>query len=214
MTLRLPDSNAAVDAQGRRTAPSATRNLASILKILGRYAPATGRVLELASGTGQQIAQFARAHPGLIWQASDRNADNLVSIRAWGAGVDNLLPPIVLDAAQPGWARPQDLVIMVNLLHLISDRQAEVVLAESSACLTLEGSLLIYGPFLREGRATSEGDASFDASLRAQDPAIGYKDLAWVTGQLAQHGMLATAHEMPANNLMLCARRADGSDQP
>ena len=71
------------------------------------------------------------------------------------------------------------------------------------------GVALIYGPFLRDGRATSEGDRAFDASLRAQDPSIGYKDAGWVSSRLSLAGLgMAEEREMPANNLALVFMKA------
>lgn len=196
----------------RRTAPAATRNLAPILQALARHAPATGRALEIASGSGQQIVHFAAAHPGLIWQASDLDAENLASITAWAqfAPAPNLLPPTQLDAAQPGWAQPHaglSLILMVNVLHLVSAPAAQTILHECSSALAPKGRLLVYGPFLRDGRATSAGDAQFDADLRARDPAIGYKDLHWVTELMASNGLTCQIDPMPANNLMLIAQK-------
>ncbi|MGB8812232.1 MAG: DUF938 domain-containing protein, partial [Paracoccaceae bacterium] len=73
MTLRLPDSGAEVSDDGRRHAPSATRNAAPILAVLRAEAPVRGRLLELASGSGQHAAEFAAALPGLDWQPTDVN---------------------------------------------------------------------------------------------------------------------------------------------
>jgi hypothetical protein len=194
----------------RRTAPAAERNLPAILAVLKRHAPLTGQALEIASGSGQQIVQFAAQHPALTWQASDRDARNLASITAWAqfAPAANMRPPLVLDAATPGWGKRQAgcaLVVIVNLLHLISAPAAQVVLAETAMALAEGGRLCLYGPFLRDGQTISPGDAQFDADLRAQDPEIGYKDLAWVRATLQSHGMVASVEEMPANNLMLIA---------
>jgi SAM-dependent methyltransferase len=195
----------------RRIAPAAERNLAPILHALQHHAPSHGRALEIASGSGQQIIHFAKARPGLTWQASDLDPENLASIAAWAqfAPAPNLLPPIVLDGAQPGWAQGhagQSLILMVNVLHLISTPAAATLLHECSTALAPNGRLLIYGPFLRAGRATSLGDAQFDADLRARDPAIGYKDLTWVQAELATHGLRLQIEDMPANNLMLIAQ--------
>lgn len=210
MTLRLPDSGAGVSPDGRRHAPSAERNAGAILAMLRDVLPPRGRMLEIAAGTGQHAAAFAAALPGWDWQATDADAGNLASIAAWAAhaGAPNLAPPAVLDAARPGWAADrgaQDAVLIVNLLHLIPEPAAETLLAETAAALAPGGCLCLYGPFLRNGRATSPGDAAFDASLRAQDPAIGYKDAAWVAARLIRAGLRVTCHEMPANNLMWIA---------
>ncbi|MBZ4688760.1 MAG: hypothetical protein JG765_11 [Cereibacter sp.] len=210
MSLRLPDSGAPQLPDGRRLAPSAERNAEPILALL-QAEGLSGRLLELASGTGQHAARFAAALPRLDWQPSDVEPANLVSIQAWRAqaGVANLRPPVLLDAARPGWStewQGLDAILLVNLLHLIPAPTAATVLAEAARALSPGGKLLLYGPFLRDGKPTSEGDAAFDASLRAQDAAIGYKDLAWVTGHLAAAGLTARVVEMPANNLMLIAR--------
>jgi SAM-dependent methyltransferase len=210
MTLRLPDSGAGVTPDGRRHAPSAERNAGAILSVLRAVLPARGRMLEIAAGTGQHAAAFGTALPGWEWQATDADPANLNSIAAWAAqaGAPNLAPPVVLDAARSGWSGDwpaRDAVLIVNLLHLIPAPAAETVLAEAAAALAPGGCLCLYGPFLRDGQATSPGDAAFDASLRAQDPAIGYKDADWARTRLAEAGLRVTCREMPANNLMWIA---------
>ena len=191
-----------------RSAPAAERNLPPILQMLRRFAPSSGAALELASGTGQQIAAFAAAHPGLQWQPSDVNPANLPSIAAWAEGIANIAPPLVLDAAEPGWSArwpARALIVVVNLLHLIPEEAAGIVLTEAARALAPGGCLMVYGPFLRDGRTTSPGDAQFHASLRAADPATGYKDLAGVSTRLTTAGLRLVIEEMPANNLMLIA---------
>ena len=208
--LTLPDSvalGAATDA--RRSAPSAERNLAPILEVLARIAPREGRALELASGTGQHVAAFAAALPGLYWQPSDGNPEALPSIRAWvaAAGLPNLAPPLLLDAGKPGWERDhkgQAFVFVSNLLHLISAPEAEAVVTGMVRALPPGGRVAIYGPFRRDGRLTSPGDETFDARLRAQDAVIGYKCTTDVKRWAdAAGGGVADGVEMPANNLIL-----------
>jgi hypothetical protein len=61
---------------------------------------------------------------------------------------------------------------------------------------------MIYGPFMRSGRLTSEGDTNFHTSLRTQDPEIGYKDDGWLEATAQDAGLtLYRKTEMPANNL-------------
>ena len=203
MTLRLPDSGAEVSADGRRHAPSAARNAGPILAVLRRLIAPGARVLELASGTGQHAAGFAPALRA-DWQPSDVEAGNFASITAWAGGVAR--PPLRLDACAPGGGRGEwDAVLAVNLLHLIPVEGAKVLLAEAAQALVPGGRFCLYGPFLRDGRATSDGDAAFDASLRAQDARLGYKDLGWVMEQLGAAGLGVQVVPMPANNLMLIA---------
>lgn len=213
MTLRLPDSGADISIDGRRHAPSAIRNQDVILDVLRGEAPAKGKLLEIASGSGQHAVAGARALPGLIWQPSDANPDNLISINAWRAHdpQPNLRLGVVLDAASPGWAADwpaQDIVLIINLLHLIPSDLASAILSQSALALAHNGKLMVYGPFLRDGQTTSDGDAAFDASLRAQDASIGYKDLAWVGAQFTAAGLTVRIIQMPANNLMLVGQTA------
>ena len=87
------------------------RNKEPILHELRQLLPASGLVLEVASGTGQHVAHFAAALPGLLWQPSDVIADSFGSIEAYvrEGGVHNVLPPVLLDASQPPqqWPVPQ-----------------------------------------------------------------------------------------------------------
>lgn len=206
--LTLPDSGARREGE-RRIAGSAERNIAAILDVLGVHAPQDGRALELASGTGQQIVRYAQAFPGLDWQPSDIDPDNLVSIRAWAVEhpAPNLREPVLIDAGRPGWEialHPFDLIHTVNLLHLISEAETGALARGCANLLNPGGRLCLYGPFLRDGQATSPGDAAFDASLRAQDGQIGYKDAGAVVARFQALGLRSRAQvEMPANNLML-----------
>lgn len=218
MSLKLPDSGAETAADGRRLVGSALRNAAAILAVLQEHAPRSGRLLELAAGSGLHAAQFAAALPGLDWQPTDHDPANFASITAWAATCPvPIRPPARLDATEPGWSAQwpdRDAILLVNLLHLIPTEASATLLAETARALAPGGTAFLYGPFLRDGVATSAGDAAFDASLRAQDPAIGYKDIAWVTGQLGLAGLEAQTLAMPANNLMILARRAPAGDWP
>lgn len=205
MILKLPDTGAEILPDGRRMVPSAARNAGPILEVL-RGLGLKGRLLEIASGSGLHAARMA-GELGLDWQPTDVEPGNFGSILAWAAAADGLIrTPVLLDAGSPGWAARLghwDAILLVNLLHLIPTKAAETVLAEVALALAPGGTFCLYGPFLRNGKPTSPGDAGFDASLRAQDPRIGYKDLDWVRAVLAEHGLAMRVVEMPANNLML-----------
>ncbi len=207
MTLKLPDTGAETLPDGRRIPPSAQRNAAPILQTL-QSLDLHGTLLELASGSGLHAAHMAPALD-VTWQPTDVDPMNLPSIRAWAATAPNILPPILLDATQPGWSKitgQHNVILLVNLLHLIPTPAAAALLAELPHALAPKGTACLYGPFLRDGQPTSPGDAAFDASLRAQDAGIGYKDLAWLTTQLAKAGFATETTAMPANNILLVAR--------
>jgi cyclopropane fatty-acyl-phospholipid synthase-like methyltransferase len=197
-------------------APAATRNAEAICDLLLRHAPVAGEALEIASGTGQHIAHFAKRFPNLTWHPTEIAPERLASIAAYAAeaGLSNLQAPTRLDATTPGWHRTQgqkDLVIVINLLHLISTPEAHILIGEAARCLTAQGRLILYGPFKRDGALTSDGDRRFDAELRKTDPEIGYKNDTEIREKLAACGLerIETV-EMPANNLAMVASRADG----
>jgi len=214
----LPCERASVadPAGGQRlTAPSAARNIGPLTDLLRHHAPATGRALELASGTGEHALAFARAFPGLDWQPSEVDPDRRASIDAWAATetLSNLRPAITLDATAPGWGATQpghDLIVLVNLLHLIGTPEAQTLIAEIPAALAPGGRFVLYGPFLRDGEATSEGDARFHASLRTGDPETGYKNDFDVLDWLHAAGLgLVDVVEMPANNLAFVSEKPE-----
>lgn len=213
MSLKLPDSGAEGLPDGRRAPASSQRNAGPILQVLQGLG-LTGRLLEIASGSGLHAALMA-GPLGLEWQPTDVDAANFTSIRAWAASSPAaILPPMLLDATTPGWAAKFpafDAILLVNLLHLISEAAAQALLAELPRALATRGTACLYGPFLRNGLPTSPGDAAFDESLRARNPAIGYKDLAWVIAQLASAGLTAKIIEMPANNLLLVVRHSNSN---
>lgn len=210
--LILPDSGATRQGDGRVSAPSAERNAGPILDLLRRHAPETGTALEIASGTGQHIAAFAAALPHIDWTPTEADPARFASIEAWRAAAarSNLHPPRLLDATALPWPEPLrgfDLILLVNLLHLISKAEAENILTGVASALAPGGRFLLYGPFRRNGRLTSEGDAGFDARLKAQDPAIGYKDDGWLRTRAAAAGLhLHEVTDMPANNLAFLFR--------
>ena len=196
----------------RLFAPAAGRNIGPILDLLEEVAPAQGRALEIASGTGEHILRFANALPELDWQPSDVDPERLASIEDWALDHhgENLRLPVLLDATAPGWAMahdPFDLVVLINLLHLISDAAVQAVLAGISEALEDGGTAFIYGPFLRDGATTSDGDAEFHAKLKAADPKIGYKDISDITEQLQGLGFDVIPQDMPANNIALIAQK-------
>lgn len=217
-SLKLPDSGPNTDAlpDGRLSAPSAVRNAAPISERLAGYVPTQGVVLELASGTGQHIAGLAVQHPQVTWQPSDVSDQRMASVEAWRAhvGVANLRAPMLLDASGEwpvleGAFDDVRLIYVVNLFHLISVVDAQAVIRGAAATLTAGGHFFIYGPFRTDGGFRSDGDAAFDASLKAQDLAIGYKDLEWMQAELVANGLsLVAVDEMPANNLVLVGRKA------
>lgn len=203
---------------GRLSAPYALRNRDAITDALRHLAPPTGRALEIASGTGQHVIGFAKALPGLHWQPSDPDETRRASISAWTKAEHspNIAAPIALDASATGWSQqydPFDLIFLSNLLHLIPDAAATTCLSEMANALRPGGRVVVYGPFLRDGKTTSDGDAEFDARIRTENPGAGYKDVRWVLDAWADAGLTPNApQDMPANNLLLSAINPNQGD--
>lgn len=200
--------NAIEAPDGRRTAPAALRNTGPLIEALRPRLPSQGRILEVASGTGQHAVAFAQAFPELHWMPSDVDPGQRDSIAAWRreSGLKNLADPLAVDIADP-WPIPTGHVqgvLTINLLHLIPERLVSYLFQEARAALSGSGRMMVYGPFLRGTAYASDGDRTFDASLRARDPAIGYKSLEAVSAASSAAGFTSIAIEpMPANNLLL-----------
>jgi SAM-dependent methyltransferase len=192
-------------------APAVARNREPILAVLRRVLPARGRVLEIASGTGEHAVHFAAGLPHLIWQPSDREPKALRSIAAHRAAAElpNLLSALTLDASEPTWPLDHvDAVVSINMIHISPWAAAEGLMAGAAKLLAPGQVLYLYGPFKEHGEHTAPSNASFDAGLRAQDPQWGVRDLDEVAALARRNGFdLVERVAMPANNLSVIFRK-------
>lgn len=191
------------------------RNRAPILAVLQLELPKGGLMLEIGAGTGQHAAYFAPHFPGLTWQPTDIDEASHASIAAWAqasrenTGATNICPPLVLDVTAKDWQPTNASCVMsANMIHIAPWECCLGLMAGAAITLMENGVLALYGPFKQDGAQTADSNASFDASLRARDPAWGIRDLEAVIDSAAAQGL---AHQktisMPANNLMLIFRR-------
>ena len=194
----------------KRHAPATLRNRDAILAVLRAALPSTGRVLEVASGSGEHAVHFAAALPALDWQPSDPDPAALASIEAWRAeaGLPNLRAPILLDAAADWPIDRADAMVCINMVH-ISPWAATVGLFTQGARLLPKGApLFLYGPYFQADVAPAPSNVEFDASLRARDPRWGIRALEDVAALATAQGFaLDRVQAMPANNLTLIFRR-------
>jgi cyclopropane fatty-acyl-phospholipid synthase-like methyltransferase len=164
-----------------------------------------GRVLEIGSGTGQHAVYFASLLPELNWQTSDLEP-NLGGIRARvdDSGLENLPPPVFLDA-MGAWPESEfDTIYTANSFHIMGSEAVAESIAGCAKCLSAGGHLVVYGPFNYAGDFTSASNARFDAMLKANDPDSGIKDFEWLDSLAQTAGMELTADvEMPVNNRSL-----------
>jgi SAM-dependent methyltransferase len=202
--------------KGKRHAPATERNREPLLAVLREVLPERGRVLEVASGTGQHAVYFARALPGLEWQPTDGDAGSLQSIEAWREeeGLPNVRPPVVLDASAPEWpVEEADAVVCINMVHISPWEACRGLMRGAARVLPPGGPLVLYGPYFIEGRPTAPSNLAFDASLRERNPAWGVRELEAVTEEARAHGLeRERVVDMPSNNVTVVFRgRAGGN---
>jgi hypothetical protein len=195
----------------KRHAPATARNSQPLAEVLARELPASGTVLEIASGSGEHAMFMARRFPALDWQPSDRDAEALASVDAWAAEtrLANLRPAMALDAAAPDWPNVSaDALLCVNMLHISPWDAVVGLFAGAGRVLGSGAPLVLYGPFVEPDVETAASNHAFDQSLRQRDPAWGLRSTADLDRLAAGHGMTRTARcAMPANNLVLVYRR-------
>ena len=197
-------------AGARRSAPAALRNREPIGEILEQWLPATGLVLEIASGTGEHAAYFAERFRGLEWQPSDIHPDGLASTAGWRAatGLPNLRVPIELDAAAPWPVEHSDAVLSINMVHISPWASALGLIDGAAQVLPAGRPLILYGPWFKDDLETAPTNLAFDADLKARNPEWGLRRVEDFASAAASGGLeLAETRSMPANNLMLLFRR-------
>lgn len=212
-------------SDAKRHAPATARNREPILAVLQQLlAPTAQRqtVLEIASGTGEHALHFATHLPHCTWLPSEPDPALRQSILAWqgDAAVPNLLPPLAIDVCRAPWpveaatfALPNgkiDAIVCINMIHIAPWAACEGLCAGAERVLPAGGRLYLYGPFKQDGQHTAPSNASFDGSLRGQNPAWGVRDLADVAALAASHQLdLVKTIAMPANNLSVLFQRRE-----
>ena len=208
---------------GRLDAAAFHRNHGPIWSVLANFLDGkTGDVLEVGSGTGQHVVEFAGQSPSITWWPSDYNEKHLQSIEAWRrhSKLENIRAPLRIDLLDPDWRLPPDdsrtaggllAIHCANVIHIAPWRTAENLLGGAARQLRPDGRLFLYGPFMRDGRHTAPSNAEFDASLRASNPDWGVRDIADLSAVADRVGLqIAAIAEMPANNLTLVFERVPG----
>lgn len=196
---------------------AAERNGPPILQALATWLPPQARVLEVASGTGQHAAHFAKAQPGWQWQPSGPDPATLPAMGARCAGLANVRAPLQLDVLQAPWPLETaasagfDAVYCANMLHIAPWPVTAAFFRGAAACLSAEGEVVVYGPFIVDGEPVLPSNAAFDADLRARNPLWGLRRLTEVAQAAADAGLVLQERlAMPANNLLLRFGRGPG----
>ncbi len=191
---------------------SAERNRVPILETLQQVLPGTGSVLEIASGTGQQVVYFAEHLSSLHWQPSEVDAEmlNVITSRLDDAKLANVSPPIFLDVLDEWPVDPVEAVITANLLHISLPEVLPALCQGAAGVLRPGGCLFVYGPFKRHGAHVSSSNVEFDVSLKERHPAWAIRDLEKVVAVARDSGFeCRDVVDMPANNFSLVFQQAN-----
>jgi predicted O-methyltransferase YrrM len=209
MTIPVRLEDLSGEADGRRCSPSAARNREDILGALRSRLPASGRVLEIASGTGEHAIHFARGLPDVRFEPTERDPEGLASCRAWWqhASLPNLAEPLQLDVIDGPWPRgPFDAVLAINFLHIAPWSACVAFLRGADATLRSGGVCCIYGAMFRAGHEPEPSNLDFDARLKTRDPGLGVRHLDAVR-EVANPLLLDELVEMPNNNVLVVFRK-------
>ena len=191
----------------RESHPSVGRNRGPILEVLRRVFAPKGRVLEIASGSGEHAWFFASKLPGITWQPSEPTPAGLENIEAWRVDepLPNLLAPRVIDTRSDAWGVGSfDAMFCANMIHISPWESCVGLIRGAGEHLVAGGVLVTYGPYMVDGQHTAPSNEAFDQHLRQRDPSWGIRDVEAVAEQAAANGLrLVERVAMPANNFSL-----------
>ncbi len=170
--------------------------------------------MEIASGSGQHVAAFAKSFPGIDWTPSDPDEHARDSISAWRekAALENLAPPLDLDVTCARWQEPLegplDAVLAINLVHIAPWSVTLGLLRGAGELLVPGGLLYLYGPYRKDGAHTAPSNIKFEKWLKDQNEEWGVRDMGEVEHAAEKSGLHPEqAQEMPANNFSLIFRK-------
>jgi len=200
---------------GRRFSPSIARNRDVVRDTFLAHMPHRGRILEVASGTGEHGVHILKSAPELTWIHSDVDFEARLSQAAWQRACADLdlEGPMHLDMTDAHWpARVKGEIAGIfctNMIHIAPFAATRGLFRGAGERLVPGQRLFLYGPFSRNGEM-AESNRSFDASLKSRDPDWGVRDLETEILSIASGAGLAlkAVIEMPANNLSVIFERA------
>uniref|UniRef100_A0A7I4Y579 UPF0744 protein n=1 Tax=Haemonchus contortus TaxID=6289 RepID=A0A7I4Y579_HAECO len=117
-------------------ASAAERNAVPLTNVLAKYLLEDMKLLEISSGTGQHIIEFATKFPYVTFQPSEVDARCLHSIVAYidHNRLANVRVPLYIDVTKPvnHWALPTDygplavdVILNINMIHISSNAAIE-----------------------------------------------------------------------------------------
>ena len=196
--------------------PATLKNREPIADVLRKCIPKKGVLLEIASGSGEHGVFFQKAFPSITWQTSDPEVLHRKSIISWIAhqGFSKKMPePLDIDVEKRPWPLSNEIrtqikgIVCINLIHISPWSCTKALFEESKTYLNENHFLMIYGPFFRNDKKTSESNLKFDQLLKIQNPHWGIRYLDIVKEIASENGFAEDKIiEMPAENLSVIFR--------
>ena len=196
--------------------PATIRNRESIAAVLSNYISPNSLLLEIASGSGEHGVFFQKKFPSITWQTSDPELVHRKSINSWimHEGLYSKMPePLDIDVEMRPWSITNRLgalikgIVCINMIHISPWSCTRSLFEESKKYLDQSNFLMLYGPFLRKEKQTSESNLNFDQSLKIQNPLWGLRNIENVNDIAFKNGFkLDNVIDMPANNLSVIYR--------
>ena len=205
-----------INADYRLNFPATTRNRDSIAAVLTNYISPNSLLLEIASGSGEHGVFFQKKFPSITWQTSDPELVHRKSINSWISheGLYSKMPkPLDLDVEMRLWPITKSIkslinaIVCINMIHISPWSCTRSLFEQSKKYLDKSNFLMLYGPFFRKERQTSESNLNFDHSLKIQNPLWGLRNLENVNHIAFKNGFkLDNIIDMPANNVSVIYR--------
>ena len=193
------------------------RNREPILQVFKQIFPPSGRVLELATGSGAHLNFFAPHFPQITFQPSDYDTTVFDTIKATRAerGNKNITDPIRIDLTDSSsWPSAADgrydAIFVINIFQVAPVSIADGIADIGARLLKDNGFIAIYGPFKISGTYTTPSNEVFDKEILAAGvPEWGLKDIGELEKAAAEHGIVLKKRlDLPANNFILIFGRA------
>ena len=129
----------------KRFSPAAERNTPFVLELLAEHLGPEGRLLEIASGSGQHAVALAEKFEGWTIQPSEVDAVGRASIEAYRTevGTANLAAPLDLDVTRHPWPVDEGAVDAIVLLDVLEDIEHPVTTLQHMKSALKDGGVAI-----------------------------------------------------------------------
>lgn len=172
-------------------------------------------ILEIASGFGEHIKEFAKRHHDIQFQPTEAQEECLDVLSRLDTG--NICGPQELNVLdRQDWDRVAALgityeaIININMIHISPPASTAALFAGAASVLRDQGFIMLYGAFLRDdGTFNSEADDKFDSDLKSRDKAFGLRNPREVNDIAEKYGFqLIQSQDMALGNKVVFWRHS------